>query len=75
MSGNLKVDISIEIDELIRAIKDLTECIDQLTQKMNHLKQTTITVNVGNVKAEMDVNRVVKQIEESLLKGINRAFV
>ena len=65
----------METDEFIKAIKELTECIDQLTEKMNHLKQTTITVNVGNVKTEMDVNRVIKQIEESLVKEINRAFV
>ena len=65
----------MEADEFIKAIKELTECINQLTEKMNHIKQTTVTINVGNVKAEMDVNRVVKQIEESLVKEINRAFV
>lgn len=75
MSGNLKVNISMEADEFIKAIKELTECIDQLTEKMNHLKQTTVTINVGNVKTELDINKIVRQIEESLAGEIDNQLI
>ena len=75
MSEHLKVNITIEADGLIKALDELNQSIDQLTEKMNHLKQTAVTINIGNKKTDLDISKVVKQIKESLEREINNQLI
>lgn len=69
MTKDIKINVSIEADEFMKAIQELKEQIDQLTKKMSRLGQTSITVNVGEV---INSDQTVKRIGEALDREINR---
>lgn len=74
MIKDIKINVSIEADEFMKAIQELKEQIDQLTKKMNRLGQTSITVNVGDVVSEINVDQIAKRIGEALDNEINRVL-
>ena len=74
MIKDIKINVSIEADEFMKAIQELKEQIDQLAKKMNRLGQTSITVNVGDVVSEINVDQIAKRIGEALDNEINRVL-
>lgn len=69
MTENIKINVSLEADEFIKAIQELKEQIDRLTRKMSQLDQTSITVNMSEVT---NIDQIVKRISEALAREINR---
>lgn len=68
----VKAGVKIEADELIKALNDLTQTLDQFAKKLNNLKRAKVSINSHDVKPSVD--EIIKKIEKEFSNLLSENF-
>lgn len=76
MAGDvLKVELSINADGVVKALNEVNKSLEALNEKLNALKSQTVNVATEcTVQSDVDVDAVIKKINEALEKELSSSI-